>query len=213
MRRLLVPVAIAGLLLAAWWLLRPQAEEPAPHTEPAAASTPTTSTTPTTDPTTPATTPSEPTTDASADVELEDAREDLEPGESAGEPVAPGEVVVPRDERQAQELATYERAGAAFLEAFARPGGGITAEQWWAGVSPLLTEQAALDYAGVDPQTVPYTHVVASLGIVPTDAPAHLLTIARVQTDAGVYLVEMTTGPEGIRVARATPEAPQVGAP
>ncbi len=54
---------------------------------------------------------------------------------------------------------------------------------------------------------MPYTQVLASLGIVPTDAPAHLLTIARVQTDAGVYLVEMMAGPEGIRVRQAIPGA------
>jgi len=212
MRRLLVPALIAALLVLGWWLLRPQPADPAPTTAPTTALTPTTTPTPSADPAPPTTAP-EPTTPASADTELEDAQEDLELGESEGEPVAPGESVVARDERQAAELATYERAAAAFLEAFARPNGDVTPEQWWARVEPLLTEQGQQDYAGVDPQAVPYTQVLASLGIVPTDAPAHLLTIARVQTDAGVYLVEMMTGPEGIRVARATPELAPVGAP
>jgi hypothetical protein len=99
----------------------------------------------------------------------------------------------------------YEDVAVQFLRAFARPQDDVDDRVWWAGVKPLLTEQAAHDYAGVDPRNVPFTDVTGPAVLVESEAPAHLLTIAQVPTDAGTYLVEMTTGPEGVRVARATP--------
>lgn len=112
----------------------------------------------------------------------------------------------PRDATQAARFTAYEQAATEFLTAFARPAPTTTAEQWWSSVAPLLSDVAVEEYAGVDPQSVPFTRMTGAAVIVPVDAPAGLLMVARAPTDAGYYRVEMTTGPEGIKVTRAVPE-------
>lgn len=130
----------------------------------------------------------------------------LDGSSDEGEVVDPSAPAVPRDRVQASEFEEYEASAVGFMSAFARPGAGTSADTWWAAVVPYLTEEAAKDYEGVDPRNVPFTHVGERATIVPTGAPTALLTAARVETDAGPYLVEMTTGPDGVQVMRATPE-------
>jgi hypothetical protein len=71
------------------------------------------------------------------------------------------------------------------VTAFARPN--LDATTWWAGLSPLLSARAQLDYSGVDPAAVP-AHVVTGAGVLVDDASA---SVARVEvpTDAGTYTV------------------------
>lgn len=102
--------------------------------------------------------------------------------------------------------ARYEHEAVAFMAAFARPTSSVTEEQWWSKVSAHLSEAAAADYSGTDPQLVPFARVTGPPVIIPTDAPTGLLVAVRISTDAGPYRVEMQSGPEGIRVTRAIPE-------
>lgn len=127
------------------------------------------------------------------------------PVEVEGEVVDPSSAAVPRDTAQRAQFARYEQAAVDFLTVFSRPGTDLSPEQWWASVRPLLDEAAVVAYEGTDPANVPFTAVTGPAVILPTEAPAHLLTIARVPTDAGYYHVEMTTGPAGIRISRITP--------
>jgi hypothetical protein len=103
----------------------------------------------------------------------------------------------------------YEDVAVRFLEAFARPDARVTAGEWWARVEPMLTEQGAVDYAGTDPRNVPFTRVTGPARLVPSAAPAELLTVALVPTDGGTFRVEMSTGPDGVRVALAAQEGGQ----
>lgn len=103
----------------------------------------------------------------------------------------------------------YQDVAVRFLDAFARPAAGVTAGEWWARVEPMLTEQGAADYTSTDPRHVPFTHVTGPARLVPSGAPAELLTIALVPTDGGTYRVEMTTSADGVRVALAAPEEEQ----
>lgn len=129
--------------------------------------------------------------------------EDVEHDGSADPQDAP---LPPRDEDQAAEFEEYEQVAVAFLEAYARPEPSVSEEQWWAGVQVLLAEPAQADYAGVDPQEVPFTAVTGEPQMVPVEAPAHVLRLVRVPTDAGDYLVSLQTDEDGITVTRITPE-------
>ena len=207
MRRLLGSVVLAALLFAALWFLRDrddQGASPAPEV----------SVSPTSAPlldlgvgpaASPAPTPSS-TTNAEHDVAGEDEATAHDDEHVEGELVDPAAAAVPRDDAQADRFARYEQAAVDFLTAFARPADDLATQAWWANVSSRLTEQAAADYEGTDPRQVPFTPVTPPAPIMPSAAPAELLTIARVETDGGVYLVEMQTGPDGILVARAVPE-------
>ena len=67
-------------------------------------------------------------------------------------------------------------------------------------------EASVADYAGTDPANVPFTSTTGPGVIVPVDAPDSLVTAVLVPTDAGPYLVEIRSTPDGLRVARATPQ-------
>ncbi|QGU28153.1 hypothetical protein [Microbacterium oryzae] len=97
-------------------------------------------------------------------------------------------------------------AAVAAMTAFARPS--LDADAWWEGVEPLLTADAAQDYAYVDPANVPASAVTGPAVIVddtsaylahvevPTDAGAYTLILSR--EDAGSpWLVSRFTPPEG----------------
>ena len=208
MRRVLAPMFLALLAVAALWLLSQRGHEQA--TGPETSSAPSASllpAVPSTWPPTPAapssSTPFPVPPTASRSVVIED------PVEPEGTPVAPTEAVIPRDQKDKARLATYEQAAVAFLQAFSRPALSVTETQWWAKVRPHFSPSAAEVYSGTDPQMVPFTTVTGPAVILPTDAPRDLLILARVPTDAGYYRVEMETGVSGIRITRATPEPPQ----
>lgn len=85
--------------------------------------------------------------------------------------------------------------------AFARPAGEGDEKEWWKNFSRYLTEQAASDYQGVDPSTVPYREVHGKAVIRST---SHLVTLVDVSTDAGTWTVHIvTTDPP--KVSRLSP--------
>lgn len=131
-----------------------------------------------------------------------------EPGdhsEAEGQPVAPDATAVPRDRLQARRFARYITAAEAFARTFARPLASTSPARWWAGVQPQFTPAAAEEFEGTDPQQVPFGRVTGAGAVVPTDAPTDLLTVVRIPTDAGVYLVEMQTDETGIHISALTP--------
>lgn len=79
-------------------------------------------------------------------------------------------------------------AAGAVMTAFARPD--LDAAAWTAGLQPLLTPEAAADYAYVDPATVPAT-AVSGPGVLVEDASAYVAGVD-VPTDVGVYRVVLS---------------------
>ncbi|MFF8819463.1 hypothetical protein ACF07D_15860 [Leucobacter sp. NPDC015123] len=69
------------------------------------------------------------------------------------------------------------------MRAYARPT--ITQEEWWADMEPLLNQQASIDYAWVQPQSIPATKVTGPGSI--TDDESALVVFVDVPTDAGTY--------------------------
>lgn len=206
MRRYLGPVVLAILALLALWFLQ-QRDDPGTAVAPPAASTGTSATPPhrpvTREPSASSTTaprrsPGPSTTPAPAPIN---------PVEPTGEAVDPTAPATPRDETQAARYAAYGKAAESFMGDFARPPTGVSEQQWWSNVTRHLSEDAASAYEGTDPQNVPFSKVTSGATIVPSEAPDELLAVARIRTDAGWYLVELTRTEAGIRVTRATPEA------
>lgn len=200
MRKVLGPALLAVLALISLLFLqhqkRPeQAATPATTTVTSAAASATTATGAPTTPTGTAPT----TTDGPAD--------GIDDGEVEGTPVPSTAVPAPDGTAQATQWADATRLAAAFMTAFARPGSSSTAQAWWAKVKPYLTPQAATDYDGTDPANVPFTAVTGAGVIVPLDAADSSVLAVRIPTDAGPYLVEVISTPDGLRVTRATPEA------
>lgn len=120
-------------------------------------------------------------------------------------PVGPTASVSPRDKAQASRFTRAERVATKFMTAFARPPATASPKSWWSGVKPLLSLRSVDDYAGTDPSSVPFTRVTGLVVVVPSDAPSDLVTVVRVPTDAGAYLVEVEHTAAGWFVLRATP--------
>lgn len=97
------------------------------------------------------------------------------------------------------------------MSLFARPDLGRQA--WWADLEPLLSDQAARDYAGVDPANVPVRQVTGPGRLVPLETA--LVTIIHVPTDAGLYAVTLSRSPEHPqwRADRITPPEPDPHGP
>ena len=99
--------------------------------------------------------------------------------EDTGETVEPQPVP---EWDEASRVAVVDAAEAA-MTAFARPD--LDYDPWWAGVEPLLTPEAAEDYAYVDPANIPVREVTGE-GFIVNDASAYVATV-EVPTDAGRY--------------------------
>lgn len=197
MRRILGTLALASLVLVSLWALQgrdtttsAEGQTPSPTTSAAQLATPTL----TTRAPAPSATPSH------------DPFMVADPVDPDGIPVDPTAAAIPRDDTQAALFATYEQAAVAFLTDFARPTTPLTEEEWWAHVEDQLTDTAAADYNGTDPQQVPFTTITGPAVILPTLAPTDLLIIARVPTDAGYYRVHMERDTTGIHISQVTPE-------
>ena len=121
--------------------------------------------------------------------------------EDSGETIEPREVPTWDESSRREVVAAAENA----LRAFAQPDAGY--DEWWAELEPLLTSQAAEDYAYVDPANVPVKEVAGSGALVdessayvgrvevPTDAGRYTLLLNR--RDAGApWLVSRITPPE-----------------
>lgn len=95
----------------------------------------------------------------------------------------PGRLGLDDTSRQ-QAIGLAEQA----LALYARPD--VTYDQWWADLSPLLSAQATLAYATVDPGTISVRAVTGDANLPSWDTPE----VARVPvpTDVGVFLVVLS---------------------
>lgn len=96
---------------------------------------------------------------------------------------AVGEHVIPVWDDAARAAAI--RTASAAMTAFARPH--LEHDTWWAGLEPLLTYDAAVDYSYTDPANVPASEVTGRATVV-GEASAYLASV-QVPTDAGIYTV------------------------
>lgn len=115
-------------------------------------------------------------------------------------PEPPSEQAVWDDASRAGAIAAAEAA----LGAFAQPS--LSAEQWWADLSPFLSSTAKDLYAYVDPAAIPVTTLTGPGGSADEFTPA----IARIEipTDAGTYTVVLSregADPEGWLVEQLLP--------
>lgn len=101
-----------------------------------------------------------------------------------------GEVITDRPVPVWDEASRNAAVDAAHIAmaAFAHPD--LDHDAWWAGLEPLLTQQAALDYAYVDPANVPATAVTGPATVV-EETSAYVATV-EVPTDAGPYSIVLT---------------------
>lgn len=204
MRKILGPVLLVILALISLLLLQQQkGSEPT-------ATPPPSSTTSATRPPTPRVSPPPSSTSSTSSPRVSTPTLPPSPGadgEGEGSPVPATATPTPAGTAQAAHWASATALAGRFLKAFARPAVGTSPAAWWSSVQPYLTTQAVADYAGTDPANVPFTATTGPGVIVPVDAPDSLVTAVLVPTDAGPYLVEIRSTPDGLRVARATPQA------
>jgi hypothetical protein len=79
-------------------------------------------------------------------------------------------------------------AAAKVMQAFAQPQ--LSADQWWAQMLPLLSQQGGVAYEGTDPSQIP-AHQVTGAGTVLPDS-TEVSLIVQLPTDAGLYSVTLT---------------------
>lgn len=121
-----------------------------------------------------------------------------------------GEVVTPQPVPEWDQASRTAATGAAtaVVTAFVRPDQPY--EAWWTGLEPLLTPQAAQDYAYVDPANIaPST--ITGLAVIVDDTSAYVAgvevpttvgpyTVVLSRTDAaGAWLAVQITPPEGAK--------------
>jgi hypothetical protein len=99
--------------------------------------------------------------------------------EDTGETVEPKPVPEWDDASREAAVDAAETA----LRAFAQPD--LDHDTWWAGLEPLLTQDAAVDYAYVDPANIPVREVTGE-GVIVDDTSTYVATV-EVPTDAGKY--------------------------
>lgn len=116
-----------------------------------------------------------------------------------GERITPN--IVPSWDAASRAAATDAAAKA--MTAFARPD--LDYDTWWKGIEPLLIQQAAEDYAYVDPANIPARQVTGAARLV--DETSAYVAGVEVPTDAGVYLVVLSRadGASPWLVVRFTP--------
>lgn len=121
-----------------------------------------------------------------------------------------GEVVTPQPvpEWDPASRAAATDAATAVVTAFVRPEQPY--EAWWAGVEPLLTPQAAQDYAYVDPANIAPSAITGPAVIVddtsayvagievPTTLGPYTVVLSRTDA-AGAWLAVQITPPEGAK--------------
>lgn len=176
-------IATAGIVLAA--CTGPgEPTSPDPSTSPPAEPTPSA-----TEPTAPATVDVDRYTPPPEGLLDEDSRELIEP-----------QTVAQWDEESRQSVVdTAEEA----LRAFAQPH--LSEEEWWAGIEPYFTDEAAGDYAWVDPANIPASEVTGPGELV--DDTSAYVGYVQVPTDAGTYtlILNRRTGDAPWAVTRITP--------
>jgi len=104
--------------------------------------------------------------------------------EDSGETIAPKAVATWGNSSRAAAVAAAETV----MTAFARPT--LDQTTWWAQLSPLLTQQAQLDYSYVDPANVPASAVTGHGALV--DETSAYVARVQVPTDIGTYTLVLT---------------------
>ncbi|WP_123812779.1 hypothetical protein [Myceligenerans xiligouense] len=134
-------------------------------------------------------TPSDPVTDGEVDPG-EPALEVVDEPEfdTDGEPTERIEATWDEDIRAAART-TASAAVTAFSDV------DQSADDWWKGLSPLLTPQAKAVYEDVDPRNVPVRQVTGPASVV--DESSTLLTEVTVPTDVGDYTVMLVRADGG----------------
>lgn len=133
--------------------------------------------------------PSEPTSapDLGEGVDLDQARGRGDLDQPRGGVADPGPgAPVPRWDDGSRRSATD--AAATVMAAFARPD--LAYDPWWAGIGPLLSDRARLDYAYVLPANVPASRVTGAGSVV--DEASAYVTQVEVPTDVGAYSVVLS---------------------
>jgi hypothetical protein len=97
------------------------------------------------------------------------------------------------DVTAAQEAAgNSQRAAIAaatkLMQIFAQPQ--LSADDWWAQMLPLLSQQGGVAYQGTDPSQVPVRQVTGAGTVLPGSTEVSL--IVQVPTDAGLYNITLT---------------------
>lgn len=127
---------------------------------------------------------------ASPDGQPMDSDEIPDPADApAGAPQTIG--VDPRSRPAQQAVTIAER----FATAYAAPTSGVTSAHWWPAVAALLSEQAAADYAGVDPTRVPWTRRTGPGRLVRLGDGSTPVVAVQVPTDAGAITVHLVPDP------------------
>ena len=65
----------------------------------------------------------------------------------------------------------------------------LTYEQWWAGVSPVLTAEAKYAWQDTDPRAIRGSQVTGPASVV--TAPSSTLVVVQVPSDAGIWRLEV----------------------
>jgi len=109
------------------------------------------------------------------------------PSTAPTSPIDDGEVVAAPEAGADSQRDAIEAATEA-MKAFAQPQ--LSADDWWAQMLPLLSQQGGVAYEGTDPAQIP-AHQVTGAAIVLTDS-TDVSLIVQVPTDVGPYNITLT---------------------
>lgn len=135
------------------------------------------------------------------------------PSTSTIEPSGPNDVdaeVPPAPASPTRDAPSREAAATAATSAMEAFTSHLDDEDaWWAALEPMLSRQAAADYAGTDPAQVPARAVTGEAELV--DDSSAYLAVVEVPTDAGTYQVMLSRAGAGELwlVERLTPPSRQ----
>lgn len=101
-----------------------------------------------------------------------------------------------------------EQTASTFAKKFARQSDPAREQEWWNGIEPYFTDQAAEDFLNTDPSQIPYTAVVGPASV---RSVLHegLAVQVDVPTDIGGYVVIVTVDdrqPSGWAVMTIVPQ-------
>lgn len=125
--------------------------------------------------------------------------DDVDEWPSAGASGAP--TASPSNSYEKQYWPAASKTATAFMKAYARPKKGTDASEWWDKAKGYLTAKAQQEYAGADPQNIPFAKVTGPASVTPLmDVPQDLDLPVKVPTDAGVFTVHVSDDQDGVKV-------------
>lgn len=181
----LIAAAVVVVLVLVWPLLFPGGKTPAPGSTKGPAATSQTSTQ----------RPAGPAPTATKAPGGTTATPVPPPDAGFNTPQPEGGAVMPADATDPATATKITTAAVAFMSAYARPPVGTVYATWWPKVAATLTDKAAKDTDGVDPQRVPWTKVTGPPMLVPpvTGDVDELVRFVDVPTNDGTYRVQVLT--------------------